>query len=196
MTNNIFWSSVRVTLFYTVNAYPFNINKLRQIINFLYYCETNKFSASTISSFLLHSLHPLPSIRVLFPPFIRFSTIQSSYKARLYSRATMGGDGAVEDSASESKTEVNINVRCSNGTKYSVQVSLDSTVGSFKDLIARNCDIPAQQQRLIYKGRILKDDQTLQSYGSSIFRSRCCEFDSFCWNCLILFDLVFCHFFG
>ncbi|XP_039684407.1 ubiquitin domain-containing protein DSK2b isoform X2 [Medicago truncatula] len=77
----------------------------------------------------------------------------------------MGGDGAVEDSASESKTEVNINVRCSNGTKYSVQVSLDSTVGSFKDLIARNCDIPAQQQRLIYKGRILKDDQTLQSYG-------------------------------
>ncbi|XP_058767512.1 ubiquitin domain-containing protein DSK2b-like [Vicia villosa] len=80
----------------------------------------------------------------------------------------MGGDGAVEDSASESKTGVegvNINVRCSNGSKYSVQVSLDSTVGSFKDLIARNCDIPAQQQRLIYKGRILKDDQTLQSYG-------------------------------
>ncbi|WJX88326.1 hypothetical protein P8452_70429 [Trifolium repens] len=80
----------------------------------------------------------------------------------------MGGDGVVEDSASESKTEleaVNINVRCSNGSKYSVRVSLDSTVGSFKDLIARNCDIPAQQQRLIYKGRILKDDQTLQSYG-------------------------------
>jgi ubiquilin len=87
----------------------------------------------------------------------------------------MGGDGVVEDSASESKTEleaVNINVRCSNGSKYSVRVSLDSTVGSFKDLIARNCDIPAQQQRLIYKGRILKDDQTLQSYGNSIFRSR------------------------
>jgi ubiquilin len=80
----------------------------------------------------------------------------------------MGGDGVVDDSASESKTEleaVNINVRCSNGSKYSVRVSLDSTVGSFKDLIARNCDIPAQQQRLIYKGRILKDDQTLQSYG-------------------------------
>ncbi|XP_004509431.1 ubiquitin domain-containing protein DSK2b-like [Cicer arietinum] len=80
----------------------------------------------------------------------------------------MGGDSAVDDSASESKCEVegvNINVRCSNGTKFSVQVSLDSTVGSFKDLIARKSDIPSQQQRLIYKGRILKDDQTLQSYG-------------------------------
>ncbi|KAJ4963465.1 hypothetical protein NE237_023404 [Protea cynaroides] len=29
----------------------------------------------------------------------------------------------------------------------------------------QNCDIPAEQQRLIYKGRILKDDQTLESYG-------------------------------
>lgn len=78
----------------------------------------------------------------------------------------MGGDAAAEG-ATEPKTNdgVNINIRCSNGSKFSVQISLDSTVGSFKDAVARNCDIPAEQQRLIYKGRILKDDQTLQSYG-------------------------------
>ncbi|XP_057415746.1 ubiquitin domain-containing protein DSK2a-like [Lotus japonicus] len=75
----------------------------------------------------------------------------------------MGGDGAGEES--KGAEEVNINVRCSNGSKFSVQVSLNSAVGSFKDLVARNCDIPVEQQRLIYKGRILKDDQTLQSYG-------------------------------
>ncbi|KAL3527287.1 hypothetical protein ACH5RR_011943 [Cinchona calisaya] len=60
---------------------------------------------------------------------------------------------------------VTVNVRCSNGSKFSVQVSLESTVGSFKSVLAQNCEIPAEQQRLIYKGRILKDDQTLQSYG-------------------------------
>lgn len=83
----------------------------------------------------------------------------------------MGGDGAVEDApTTESKgivEGININVRCSNGSKFSVQIPLESTVGSFKDLIAQNCEIPSQQQRLIYKGRILKDDQTLQSYGNS-----------------------------
>lgn len=61
--------------------------------------------------------------------------------------------------------KVAVNIRCSNGSKFSVQISIDATVGSFKDVIAQNCDIPADQQRLIYKGRILKDDQTLTSYG-------------------------------
>ncbi|XP_068465769.1 ubiquitin domain-containing protein DSK2b-like isoform X8 [Phaseolus vulgaris] len=74
----------------------------------------------------------------------------------------MGGDSAVEESEG---VNVNINVRCSNGSKFSVQTSLDSIVSSFKDLVARNCDMPVEQQRLIYKGRILKDDQTLRSYG-------------------------------
>ncbi|XP_027360581.1 ubiquitin domain-containing protein DSK2b-like isoform X2 [Abrus precatorius] len=79
----------------------------------------------------------------------------------------MGGDAAAEGATTEPNAAggVNINIRCSNGSKFSVQISLDSTVRSFKDVVARNCDIPADQQRLIYKGRILKDDQTLQSYG-------------------------------
>ncbi|XP_073122187.1 ubiquitin domain-containing protein DSK2b-like [Henckelia pumila] len=61
--------------------------------------------------------------------------------------------------------EVSINIRCSNGTKFSVRTTLQSTVGEFKALLAQNCDVPAEQQRLIYKGRILKDDQTLLTYG-------------------------------
>ncbi|XP_059437361.1 ubiquitin domain-containing protein DSK2b-like isoform X2 [Corylus avellana] len=78
----------------------------------------------------------------------------------------MGGDGAAEEGTESSGREgVTVNVRCSNGSKFSVQIGLDSTVGSFKDALAQKCDIPSDQQRLIYKGRILKDDQTLQSYG-------------------------------
>ncbi|XP_019421735.1 PREDICTED: ubiquitin domain-containing protein DSK2b-like isoform X1 [Lupinus angustifolius] len=72
----------------------------------------------------------------------------------------MGGESPVEGNGG-----VNINIRCSNGTKFTLQINLDSTVGSFKEIVARNSDIPAQQQRLIYKGRILKDDQTLKTYG-------------------------------
>uniref|UniRef100_A0A7N0VHK8 Ubiquitin-like domain-containing protein n=1 Tax=Kalanchoe fedtschenkoi TaxID=63787 RepID=A0A7N0VHK8_KALFE len=75
----------------------------------------------------------------------------------------MGAEGESTDtSAAEA---VLINVRCSNGTKIAVRAALESTVADFKELVAQNCDVPAPQQRLIYKGRILKDDQTLHSYG-------------------------------
>ncbi|XP_024975859.1 ubiquitin domain-containing protein DSK2a-like isoform X1 [Cynara cardunculus var. scolymus] len=84
-----------------------------------------------------------------------------------------GGDGAgagavtegIESNKAEGGETVTVNVRCSNGTKFSVQVTLESSVESFKSVLEQNCDIPAAQQRLIYKGRILKDDQTLKSYG-------------------------------
>ncbi|XP_019422909.1 PREDICTED: ubiquitin domain-containing protein DSK2b-like isoform X2 [Lupinus angustifolius] len=75
----------------------------------------------------------------------------------------MGDENSTESmSSSES---VNINIRCSNGSKFSIQIPLHSTVLLFKNLISHNSNIPSQQQRLIYKGRILKDDQTLISYG-------------------------------
>ncbi|XVE93998.1 hypothetical protein REPUB_Repub01dG0242500 [Reevesia pubescens] len=74
------------------------------------------------------------------------------------SESRLGGNGGGEEG-------VIINIRCSNGTKFTVRTNLESNVGSFKAVLAQNCDIPADQQRLIYKGRILKDDQTLQSYG-------------------------------
>ncbi|KAK8956102.1 Ubiquitin-like protein-NEDD8-like protein RUB3 [Platanthera guangdongensis] len=61
-----------------------------------------------------------------------------------------------------------MHVRCSNGSKFSIQTALNATVGSFKCLLSEKCDVPADQQRLIYKGRILKDEKTLESYGASI----------------------------
>ncbi|KAI9166111.1 hypothetical protein LWI28_026424 [Acer negundo] len=80
------------------------------------------------------------------------------------------GDGAVEDVSESSGGGgggggVKVNVRCSNGSKFSVEIDLESTVESFKGVLSEKSDIPTDQQRLIYKGRILKDDQTLKSYG-------------------------------
>ncbi|XP_047312118.1 ubiquitin domain-containing protein DSK2b-like isoform X2 [Impatiens glandulifera] len=80
----------------------------------------------------------------------------------------MGVEGTSVSDGTDSKgtgAGVSVNVRCSNGSKFSVQANLDSDVRSFKSVLALNCDIPADQQRLIYKGRILKDDETLESYG-------------------------------
>jgi ubiquilin len=82
-----------------------------------------------------------------------------------------GGNGDIEGGSNDTDggdDEVNVNIRCSNGSKFTVKISLSSTVDSFKQLIANQCDVPSDQQRLIYKGRILKDDQTLQSYGNKI----------------------------
>ncbi|KAJ8764074.1 hypothetical protein K2173_004972 [Erythroxylum novogranatense] len=80
----------------------------------------------------------------------------------------MGGDGAVDEvneSNSGGSDLVTVNVRCSNSSKFSVEINLSSTVEAFKSVLAEKCDIPAANQRVIYKGRILKDDQTLESYG-------------------------------
>lgn len=91
----------------------------------------------------------------------------------------MGGDGAADDGTESNGGEgVTLNIRCSNGSKFSVQIAIESTVGLFKDVLAQKCDIPSDQQRLIYKGRILKDDQTLQSYGimSFVIVEKLCDF--------------------
>lgn len=81
----------------------------------------------------------------------------------------MGAEGeAAESSLGVSGGEeevVALNIRCSNGSKFSVRMSLEATVEAFKTVLAQNCDVPADQQRLIYKGRILKNDQILASYG-------------------------------
>ncbi|KAH9620442.1 hypothetical protein KSS87_017378 [Heliosperma pusillum] len=80
---------------------------------------------------------------------------------------------ATDEDSSESTTtaagdggdEITVNIRCSNGSKFTVKTTLNSSVRDFKVIIAQNSDVPAEQQRLIYKGRILKDDHTLTSYG-------------------------------
>ncbi|GJR40851.1 retrovirus-related pol polyprotein from transposon TNT 1-94 [Tanacetum coccineum] len=46
-----------------------------------------------------------------------------------------------------------------------IDVLVTTIAETFKTVLEEKCDIPAAQQRLIYKGLILIDDQTLKSYG-------------------------------
>lgn len=64
---------------------------------------------------------------------------------------------------------VTVHVRCSNGNKFSLAVDLASTVRDLKMMLVERSEIPADQQRLIYKGRVLKDESSLDSYGAFFF---------------------------
>ena len=62
-------------------------------------------------------------------------------------------------------TKLEISVRCSTGTKFTVEADTGDTVEELKSKLVEGSSVPAQQQRLIYKGRILKDEQTIEHYG-------------------------------
>lgn len=59
---------------------------------------------------------------------------------------------------------INVTVKCSNDTKYTVAIDSTKTVHEFKEAIALQADTPAERQRLIYSGRVLKDTDTIESY--------------------------------
>jgi ubiquilin len=61
-----------------------------------------------------------------------------------------------------------IHVKATSGTKITLEVELSITVGGLKVVLAAadKADVPAPQQRLIYKGHVLKDEKTLASYGA------------------------------
>jgi ubiquilin len=58
-----------------------------------------------------------------------------------------------------------ITFRLSSGGKFELDFAPSITILELKELIEKEQNIPANQQRLIYKGRILKDPQTVESYG-------------------------------
>ncbi|GAA5892876.1 hypothetical protein JCM5296_006030 [Sporobolomyces johnsonii] len=63
-------------------------------------------------------------------------------------------------------SELSLNIKGPSDTKLSVTVGADATVADLKQEIERlNGDFPKDQQRLIFSGRVLKDDDPLAKYG-------------------------------
>jgi hypothetical protein len=73
------------------------------------------------------------------------------------------GDASGEPGAPGSELAT-LHIQYTNGSKFPVRINLSTTIAAFKAIIAESCDMLVPQQRLICKGRILKDDQTLASY--------------------------------
>lgn len=63
--------------------------------------------------------------------------------------------------------EMKVNVRLSDASTFDVEVEGgSSTVVQLKQAIEPKAQCAPALQKLVYKGRILKDDDTLESYGS------------------------------
>ena len=65
---------------------------------------------------------------------------------------------------------VTVTLKFSNSEKVVTEATTTDTVLEFKNKISDKISIPAAQQRLIYKGRVLVDTKTLAEYGASRLR--------------------------
>ncbi|XP_062163600.1 ubiquitin-like domain-containing protein CIP73 isoform X2 [Alnus glutinosa] len=67
-------------------------------------------------------------------------------------------------SGESSDSTVQLNIKTLDSHIYSFQVDKNMPVSSFKEKIANEIGIPVGQQRLIFRGRVLKDDHLLSEY--------------------------------
>ena len=61
--------------------------------------------------------------------------------------------------------EISITIKTSNADKNVVSIDKTATVAQLKNAINEKMNVLPENQRLIYKGRVLKDDLTLENYG-------------------------------
>ncbi|KIM36527.1 hypothetical protein M413DRAFT_449070 [Hebeloma cylindrosporum] len=66
--------------------------------------------------------------------------------------------------ADEQAPEIQINVKGPSELKLQISITTDKTVLELKQAIAAKSDVEADRQRLIYSGRVLKDDDSLSVY--------------------------------
>lgn len=63
-------------------------------------------------------------------------------------------------------SEININIKGPSDLKLTLKVDTNQNVEQLKEQIAaENADFPADQQRLIYSGRVLKNEEPISKYG-------------------------------
>ncbi|KAL0042866.1 hypothetical protein WJX79_001929 [Trebouxia sp. C0005] len=61
--------------------------------------------------------------------------------------------------------EINVKVKTMQPATYELKIPLTATVGNLKQLLVDKASIPQDRQRIIYKGRVLDNDQQLQAHG-------------------------------
>lgn len=59
---------------------------------------------------------------------------------------------------------INIKIKSSGDKKYDVEVDTEATIADLKVIIFASSDVPPENQRLIYSGKVLKDPETVAFY--------------------------------
>lgn len=65
--------------------------------------------------------------------------------------------------------EISVHLKTTSNQNFTVSVNPTSTVGQWKQQLEATTSIPANQQRLIYAGQVLKDELTISSYSNLFF---------------------------
>ncbi|TBU25870.1 hypothetical protein BD311DRAFT_668775 [Dichomitus squalens] len=76
----------------------------------------------------------------------------------------MSDSTPTESTPAASSSEISINVKGPSELKLQITIATDKTVADLKQAIAEKSDVPADRQRLIYSGRVLKDEDALSTY--------------------------------
>jgi hypothetical protein len=78
-------------------------------------------------------------------------------------------DPLLADGHEAAKISVVVKPTAAGGTvRYTLDVLASAQVSELKALLMEHANIPVPEQRLIYKGSILKDERTLESYGGLV----------------------------
>ncbi|KAE8385989.1 hypothetical protein BDV23DRAFT_163985 [Aspergillus alliaceus] len=72
-----------------------------------------------------------------------------------------------DDTATAEDSPITFNIKSSNDAKYTLTLPSSTLVAELKEKLATSeyADTPAERQRLIYSGRVLKDNETLSTYN-------------------------------
>ncbi|KAL4908452.1 hypothetical protein BDW74DRAFT_100783 [Aspergillus multicolor] len=71
-----------------------------------------------------------------------------------------------DDTATAEDAPITFNIKASNDAKFTLTLPVSTSVSELKEKLSSSdyADTPAERQRLIYSGRVLKDNDTLATY--------------------------------
>ncbi|KAL4875038.1 hypothetical protein BJY04DRAFT_171408 [Aspergillus karnatakaensis] len=72
-----------------------------------------------------------------------------------------------DDTVTAEDSPITFNIKASNDTKFTLTLPISTPVSELKEKLSSSeyADTPADRQRLIYSGRVLKDNDTLATYN-------------------------------
>ncbi|KAF1335341.1 Secreted rxlr effector peptide protein, partial [Globisporangium splendens] len=72
---------------------------------------------------------------------------------------------SVSAAATEDAKQISLNVRTLDHTTYSISICSDASVPQLKELVAEETGVVFARQRLIFRGKVLKNDQNISAYA-------------------------------